>query len=291
MGSVSDSWVESLTIDTTDHKSSVSATVTLTLTCEHTPKHSLNGAAMLKIGCTYYNSNNDPIGMDGNALPPGETYSKYCSIASMGGGGNPCVLTASITDHDGAAYCRASPPPGVSAAGRDQGALQVLCGVQRQHPLPRRGVDQQDGAVLAGSRTDRAVTVRWGALRGLPRRKPASLEVQQVGKGDGEGSAAPPGLSGWQMAGVIFGALAAGAALYSFLTTPVRDSARFEADTRASIAQLERDRDSDRKAAAELREAVTRGLNAAGSETQALRLQISDMRGDVRLILERTPRR
>lgn len=46
MGSVSDSWVESLTIDTTDHKSSVSATVTLTsnhIGCAYTTANSVPG--------------------------------------------------------------------------------------------------------------------------------------------------------------------------------------------------------------------------------------------------------
>ncbi len=116
MGSVSVDWATSLAIDETDHKSSVSAAGTLTLTCGDSPPHSLSGAVMLKIGCTYYNAANTPIGMDGNPLPEGVEYSKYDSIASMGGGGNPFTATASVSNHDGGAYCRSSPPNGATKA-------------------------------------------------------------------------------------------------------------------------------------------------------------------------------
>ncbi len=126
-----------------------------------------------------------------------------------------------------------------------------------------------------------------------------------MGKDEKEATAAPAGGISWPMLGGVAGALVAIWTLYGLISNPARDQARFEAEVRArlgqhdlQIAEARQQADADRKAWVEKADGLSRSINASNSETQSLRLQISDLNGELKsargqlaLILERVPRR
>lgn len=128
MASVDISWSCTLGINS-NNVQTVTAQGTATLNgCTH--GHTLNWAEFLKIGVVYYDGDNVPLAMDGSTLPSGEVYSRYASLQSQGRDGSGTTITLTATNHDGAAYCRTSPPPGaVTAAYRYYAAANAntLC--------------------------------------------------------------------------------------------------------------------------------------------------------------------
>lgn len=99
----------------------------------------------------------------------------------------------------------------------------------------------------------------------------------------------------WQQWGIVLGAMVAGVTLYHLAVSPARESARSEAQIRATldqhtaaIANLEKQTETDRKSVADRFDILRERLDAAGKDTAGLRLDIAAIRGQLGVLLERT---
>lgn len=102
---------------------------------------------------------------------------------------------------------------------------------------------------------------------------------------------------GWQQWAMVLGVFVALGTIYTFAVSPVRDAARSEAQTRATldrhtsdIADIRAQLDHDRKTTADRYESLRDRIDAAGRDTAALRLALTSIQGKMDVLLERTNR-
>ena len=102
----------------------------------------------------------------------------------------------------------------------------------------------------------------------------------------------------WQQWGLVLGVMVAGGTLYTLAVSPARESARTEAQVRATLQQhsdaidaLQRQVDADRKTATDRYDALRDRIDAASKETSALRLDMVTIRGQLAVLLERVKER